>query len=167
MKIRFPQFLLATALLLSATATWAATDIKIPEERPTLAIVFVENLRAQSTTSDFDRFDLAFRQVARERKWPVNVTAERFGANQGAHEIELRIFHRPLREETQLDLTFRSWMTLTIRGVKHDFGIVTYAHYRRPGESSDEALEKVFRGAALAAADKIEPLLFARPRTAN
>ena len=150
-----------------AATTFAVTDVKIHDERPKFTIVFVENLLAQYSSTDFDRFDLAFRQVARERKWPVTVVAERFAANTTAHEAELRIFHRPLREESQFDLTFRSWMTLTIRGVKHDFGIVTFSYYRRFGESTDDALEKVFRGVALTAAAKIEPLLFAKPGTSG
>ena len=160
MKTSCNRFLLAAALLLTATA--CAADA--PPVRPKLAIVVVTNLQHQyGAIDDFDRLDLAFQQVARERKWPVAIAAERFAANTAEHETELRIFNRPLREETMNDLTFRGWMTLTVQGVKHDFGIVVFTYYRRPGESTDDVLEKVFRGAAEAAADKIEPILFPKP----
>ena len=50
--------------------------------------------------------------------------------------------------------------------VQHDFGIVTFRYYRRIGENVDDMLEKVFRGAANAAAAKIEPILFPQPAAA-
>lgn len=128
-----------------------------------LALVVVESVeREQGAITDFDRMDLAFREVVEKRKWPVKLVAERFAANTQPHETELRVFHQSIREETSGDLTFRAWMTLTDHGTKHDFGIITYRYYPRPGERYDEQLEKIFRGAANAAADKLEPILFGR-----
>lgn len=161
MKTPFTRSLLAAALLLTAATAHAA---KPADDRPKLAIVVVDNLqRHQGAVTDFDHLDLAFQYVAQQRKWPVAIAAERFAANTPDHETELRIFNQPLREETSGDLTFRGWMTLTLNGVKHDFGIVTFRYYHRPAESTEDVLEKIFRGAANAAADKIEPLLFPKP----
>ncbi len=165
MKTSRNLLLLTAALLLTVGFSRAA---EVAPARTALAIVVVENLRGQyGAFTDFDRLDLAFQEIARERKWPVAIAAERFAANTVAHDPELRIFHQPLREETLNDLTFRGWMTLTVQGVKHDLGIISYSYYRRSGEFNDDALEKVFRGVARAAADKIEPILFPKPGVPN
>lgn len=163
MKARLPALLLVS-LLLAAGVSHAKPAAKPPDDRPTLSIVVVDSLLyQQGAITDFDRLDIAFESIAKERKWPVQIKAERFSANTPAHETELRIFNQPLREETLGDVTFRGWMTLTVRGKKHDFGIITFRYYARPGENLDDLLEKVFRGAANAAAEKIEPILFPKP----
>lgn len=160
MKIRLIPLLFA-ALLLTAVSTRAA---KAPDDRPKLAIVVVDNLQSQrSTFTDFDRLDIAFQEVAKKRKWPVAVAVERFAANSPAHDTELRIFNQPLRQEVPGELMFRGWMTLTVAGVKHDFGIVSFRYFLRAGENLDDTLEKTFRGAANAAADKLEPILWPKP----
>jgi hypothetical protein len=134
---------------------------KAPEPQRELAIVVVESLqRNHGAFTDFDRMDLAFREVVEKRKWPVKLVAERFAANTDPHETELRIFNQTIREETPGERTFRAWMILTDHGVKHDFGVVSYRYYTRPAENTEDRLEKIFRGAANAAADKIEPILF-------
>jgi len=156
--------LVSAALLLFSASTYAADARKAPDDRPKLTIVVVENVRRSGRTNDdFARLDLAFRYVAEQRKWPVAIETERFATNLPAIETELRVVLQPVREETSGDLTFRGWMTLTIQGVKHDFGIVSFRYYMRPGEDMDDVMEKIFRGAANAAADKIEPLLFPKP----
>jgi len=166
MKARLPA-LLFVSLLLAAGVSHAKPAAKAPDDRPTLSIVVVDSLLyQQGAITDFDRLDMAFEYIAKERKWPVQIKAERFAANTPAHETELRIFNQPLREETLGDVTFRGWMTLTVRGKKHDFGIITFRYYVRPGENLDDMLEKVFRGAANAAAEKIEPILFPKPAAA-
>lgn len=166
MRIRPPALLLA-ALLLSAGAAFAKDAAKAADDRPVLSIVVVDSLLyQQGAITDYDRLDLAFTALAKERQWPVRIQAERFAANTPAHETELRIFNQPLREETLGDITFRGWMTLTAGGKKHDFGIITYRYYARPGETLEDILEKVFRGAAGAAAAKIEPILFPKPAAA-
>ena len=157
MKTRFISSLLTVLLLAVATAQAA----KAPDDRPKLAIVVVDNVQSrQSAFTDFDRLDLAFQDVAKKRKWPVAIAAERFAANTPDHDTELRIVNQPLREEVPGEMTYRGWMTLTVAGVKHDFGIVSFRYYRRAGENADDMLEKIFRGAANAAADKIEPILW-------
>ncbi|HVZ63126.1 MAG TPA: hypothetical protein VG936_00955 [Lacunisphaera sp.] len=150
--------LLAAALVVFATAARAAEP---PPAKPVLPVVVVEYLQyTNGAITDFDRLELALQEVARERHWPVTIAAERFAANTATRETELRIFPRRLREEFRLDLTFRGWVILTVQGVKHDFGIVTATYYPYPGESTDTAIEKAFRRAALAIADKVEPVLF-------
>jgi len=129
-----------------------------------LAIVVVESLqRNRGAITDFDRIDLAFHEVAKKRKWPVRLVVERFAANTEPHETELRIFNQSIREETPGERTFRAWMTLTDHGVKYDFKVVTFRSYVRPFENIEEQLEKIFLGAANAAADKIVPILFGTP----
>lgn len=166
MNLRLPALLFA-ALLLAAGPAFAKKAAKAPDDRPVLAIVIVENLRnEESAFTDFDRLDLAFQHVAKERKWPVRIATERFAANTPDHTTELRIFSYPLQRETFGDITFRGWMTLTVQDKKHDFGIVTFRHFRRIGENDEDTLEKIFRGAANAAAAKIEPILFPKPAAA-
>lgn len=159
-----PAFTVALGSL--AISVRAADDdsAKAAEPQRELAIVVVESLqRNRGAITDFDRMDLAFREVAKKRKWPVKIVAERFAANTESHETELRIFNQSIRDDTPGERVFRAWMTLTDHGVKHDFGIVTYRYYIRPMEDNEQRLEKIFRGAANAAADKIEPILFGQP----
>jgi hypothetical protein len=150
------------ALLLGAVALPAKDAPPAPANQRELAVVIVDSLqnRRGGSISDFDRLDIAFHQLARQRKWPVTLKVERFAANTPAYETELRIVNRPLRQETPDALTFRGWMTLTVAGEKHDFGIVRYDYSPRPGEPTDDVLDKVFLGAARAAAAKFEPILF-------
>lgn len=131
-----------------------------------LPLVVVEGLgRSGGAITFFDRMDLAFQKVAAERHWPVKIVAERFAANSTKHPTELQVFEKSLRPESPMDITFRAWMILTVDGVKHDFGIVLYRYYPRAGENSEDAIEKIFLGAAREAAKKIEPVLF--PELAN
>jgi hypothetical protein len=161
MKTPFLRPLLAAALLLTAATSFAA---KPADDRPKLVIVVVDNIqRHESAITAFDYLDLGFQHVAAQRKWPVAIVAERFAANTPDHETVLQIFNQPLRQETPGELTFRGWMTLTVKGVEHDFGIVTFRYYPRFGEPADDIMEKMYRGAANAAADKIEPILFPKP----
>jgi len=165
MKTRRTAFLLASTLFLTAASTHAITEVKVPDERPKLAIVVIDNLQnRRSGFTEFDRIDLAFQYVAKQRKWPVTVTAERLAADTPAHPIELRIFYQGVREDIGNEFTFRAWMTLAVNGVKHDLGIISYRYTIRPWENNDDMKDKIFRGAAFATADKIEPLLFTRVR---
>jgi hypothetical protein len=152
--------LLFGSLFLTVVAT-RAQSTGTPQPQRELAIVVVDAVQQQrGAITDFDRIEMAFQHVAKQRKWPVKIAAERFAANTPAHETELRIFNQPLQEDTPGDLTFRGWMTLTVNGTKHDFGMITFRYYRRAGEPTEDVLEKVFRGAANVAATKIEPILF-------
>ena len=157
MKTRL-TFTLIAALLLAPVVVRAEDA---PAARPKLAIVVVENLsRRGGAITDFDRLDIAFHKVAKERNWPFEIEAERFAANTPDHETELQIFNQPVREETPGELTFRGWMTLKVNGEKHDFGIVLFRLYPRAGENISDTLDKVFLGVARKAADKMEPILF-------
>jgi hypothetical protein len=163
-------FALPLALTLgSARAAPPAAAPATPPDQPELALVVVDTLaHRESAYTDFDRLDLAFQDVAKRRHWPVKIAAERFAANTPAHELELRVFLQPIRQEIPDEFTFRGWMTLTEHGTKHDFGVVVYRYRPRPGEMMDDSLDKIFRGAAETAAKKIEPILFpdlAKPKS--
>jgi hypothetical protein len=159
---RVLKSLLLVSLFVAAGAVAHAEDAAKSADAPRqLAIVVVEPLQSKGgAITDFDRLDMAFQQIAKQRKWPVTIKAERFAANSPEYDTELRIFTQPLREETYGDLTFRGWMTLTVNGTKHDFGMVTFRYYPRFAEHTDGVLDKVFLGGAKAGADKIEPILF-------
>jgi hypothetical protein len=167
MKIRSLAALLFVLGLFASPPAFARADTAAATPAaplPELALVVVETLnRTPSAYDDFDRLDLAFQHVAAQRKWPVKIAAERFAANTPKHDLELRVVHQPIRQEMPGQLVFRAWMTLTDRGTKHDFGIVSFRYYPRPGQQNDDTLEKIFEGAAAAAADKIEPILFPKP----
>jgi hypothetical protein len=147
-----------TSLFLSGGVAGAETAATVQPIRE-LAVVVIDNVQKPSAITDFDRIDMAFQHVAKQRKWPVKIVAERFASNLPEYDAELRVFNQRVREETSGDLTFRGWMILTVNGTKHDFGMVTFRYYRRAGENMDDVLDKIFRGAAGVAADKIEPIL--------
>lgn len=157
MKTRFAIALVTAALLTPATAPAAREK----DDRPPLAIVVVENLtHSGGAISEYDRLDMAFIKLSKERKWPVAPETERFAANTPDYETELRIFIQPLREETPGELVFRGWVTLKVQGKEHDFGIVKFSYRPRLGEWPERTLESVYLGAAKAIANKVEPLLF-------
>jgi len=101
-----------------------------------------------------------FTKVFEQRHWPVRVKVERFAANTPAHETELRVFFKGIREETPGDRVFRAWMTLTDHGTKDDFGIVYFRYYPRFLQNEEDVLEEVTRGAAEIAATKVGAILF-------
>jgi len=153
---------LIAASFFITTGVIAQSKPVTPDDRPALALVVVENTgRNQGgANTDFHRLDLAFEHVDEQRKWPVTIAAERFAANTAKHDTELRVFLKSVTEEVPGELTIRNWVTLTVKGQKHDFGIVTFRHYRRLGENMEDTLEKVFHGAAMTIAEKVEPILF-------
>lgn len=165
---RFAFALFLLPLLLAASP--AETPPPAPPARDAasareLALVVVTSVTQSGRPSlgadtDFDRLDLAFQDVAQRRHWPVKIVAERFAANTPAHELELRVYLQPVRQDLPGQFTFRGWMTLTERGTKHDFGIIAYRQQQRAGEPMDDLLEKIFHGGASVAARKIEPILF-------
>lgn len=159
MKTRLIFAILAATLVLPVAAT--AARKKESDDRPKLAIVVSESLGSfNNSFDDFIRFDIAFTKVAEERKWPVQIVAERFAANLPDYENEVEIFTQPLRQWLPGEYTLRGWLTLTAGGKEHDFGIVSFDYRPRLGEPSDRLLEAIFLGFANAAADKIEPILF-------
>ncbi|HEX2860941.1 MAG TPA: hypothetical protein VHN79_04850 [Lacunisphaera sp.] len=157
-------FLFAASFLASPGLAETAEKTESVNDRPVLALVVVDNLqRSGGAITAFDRLDMAFAHVANERKWPVTLSAERFAANTPDHDNELRVFLQPVRAEKPGELVSRSWVTLTISGKKHDFGVVLFRFYPRAGEHADDTLEKLYRGTAAAIADKVEPVLFPKP----
>jgi len=168
MKIRFALTALILPLLLAASPA-ATPPAAPPSPKPAPAqelvlVVITPVSQSESPFSgaytDFDRLELAFQEVAKRRHWPVKIVAERFAANTPAHELELRVYLQPGREDLPQQYTFRGWMTLNEHGTKHDFGLVVHRRDMRPFEPMDDFLEKVFLGAAIDAAKKIEPILF-------
>src|SRR3990170_1159406 len=97
----FAHRLLLVALLFTVGAAAYAEDTasEKTDTRRELAIVVVETLQGRTggAITDFDRLDMAFQDVAKQRKWPVTLKAERFAANLPDHETELRIFTQPVR----------------------------------------------------------------------
>ena len=163
-KTCFNFVLLLVVTVLTAVATAAKEPDKTADQRTALPLVVVDSLQGHhGAIDDFDRLDLAFQYVAQKRKWPVTIDAERFGAGTPDYATEVRIFKQPLRHELMDELVFRGWVILTVQGKKHDFGIISFHYQMRPGENMEDALEKIFRGAAEAVADKIEPLLLPKP----
>ncbi|MEO6003107.1 MAG: hypothetical protein ABIZ04_25205 [Opitutus sp.] len=168
MKIRFAltPFVLSLLFATSQAATPPAAPPS-PKQAPEreLALVVITpvdqsgSLGANSNT-DYDRLDLAFQEVAKRRHWPVKIVAERFASNTPDHELELRVYLQPIGQDLPQEFRFRSWMTLTEHGTKHDFGLIVHRQIWSGGESMDDFLEKLFRGAAAVAAKKIEPILF-------
>ncbi len=171
MKTRFPfSGLLVAALILGLAGHAAAKDAPSgePDHRPELAVVISESLGTDgSAVTEYVRLDIAFQKVAKKRNWPVKVVTDRYAANTPDYKTQLQIFCQPLRREPGLELVFRGWMLLIVDGKKHDFGLVTYRHNVRIGQDSDEEIDKVYLGAANAAADRIEPLLFPELKAAK
>lgn len=166
MKIPFFPAL-GPLLFLAVNAVFAADPAPSPAAPAPvreLALVVIEPIGSHGgAITAFDRLDIAFTDVVKQRKWPVKLVAERFAANTPDHETELRVFYKELREDVPGERTIRAWMTLTDRGQKHDFGMVVFRYSPRLGEPFDQMIEKMFLGLANAGADKISPLLF--PKT--
>ncbi len=165
MKLRhlLPTLLLALSVTLPtfAAATADKNAAAADDPRRTLTITVVEPVDRRPANSEFyNRLAYVFPKVFEARQWPLKIEVERFGANAPDYDLELRIFLQKIREETSGDLTFRAWMNLHDRGTKHDFGIVMHRLYPRAGQHLDDTLDELLRGAAEAAAKKIEDALF-------
>jgi hypothetical protein len=152
----------AAALLLSLLlAAGARAQAPAAAGLPELKVVVVESLvRGPGRITDYDRINTEFTSVFGKRKWPVTVKVERFASNTAEDGLQLRVFYQGIYEEAPGDLTFHAWMTLIDHGTKRDFGIVKFRYNPRPLQSEEDVLDHVVRGAAEAAADKIEAALF-------
>jgi len=136
----------------------AATE---PKPQGDLTIVVVESLeQGPGRLANFDRMSEVFTDVFTARKWPLNIKIERFASNTQSDATQLRVFYKGTYEETPGELSFHAWMTLYEHGNKHDFGVVTYRYQVRPFQQEEIILERVFRGAAEVAADKVKAVLF-------
>jgi hypothetical protein len=162
MKTRLAAAALLLSLLLAGGARGGAQAP--PPALPELKVVVVESLvRGPGRITDYERIETEFTGVFEKRKWPVTVRVERFASNTADEGLQLRIFYQGIYEEAPGDLTFHAWMTLFDHGKKKDFGIVKFRYNPRPLQDEDDVLNRVVRGAAVIAADKIEAALF--PRT--
>lgn len=167
-----PRFLLSylfgvMVLVLSSTARVAAVEsvgaVSAPGE---LVLVVVESVKGSSLgPRSYDRIARVFTDVFEARKWPVKIRDERFAANTPEHDTELRIFFNGISRQVPSELTFRAWMILYDHGTQHDFGVVRFDYSPRAGEQMEDALDRVVRGAALVAADKVQPILFPNVRS--
>jgi hypothetical protein len=163
MKRRTFLSILFLSLLTLGPALRAADTRTAPADdtRRTLMISVVEPVERRPSNDEFyHRVARVFPDVFERRNWPVAIQVERFGANQPDHDLELRVFLQPIREETPGDLTFRAWMSLYDNGTKHDFGVITYRHYPRPGQNMNDVLDEVVAGGAREVTKKIEKVLF-------
>lgn len=160
MKIKTSLLLLAAALLVAGSAA-AKEIVRVPAPEGVLPVVITEAVGTMGNAfTDYDRLDLALQEVAKERNWPVKIAAEKFASNTPDYQTELNITLQQVRQEVPGEYMYRGWTTLWVNGKKHDFSIITFRYNYRLGEQMDDRLEKLFRGAARATADKIEPLLF-------
>jgi len=160
MKTLLP-FLLATLLGFAETAR--AKDVtRIPAPEGVLPVNITEMTvgNTGSAYTDFDRLDLALQAVAKERKWPRKIVAERFAAGTDDYLTELRISLQRVRQEIPGEYLYRAWTTLWIDGKEHKLDVISASYSYRMGENMDDVLDKVFRAGAKATANKIEPLLF-------
>ena len=159
MKIK-PSLLLVAALLAACSAP-AKEVARIPAPEGVLPVVITEAMGSMGNAfTDYDRLDLALKQVAKERNWPLQVSVEKFASNTPDYQTELNITLQYVRQQVPGEYLYRGWTTLWVNGEKHDFSIIEYRYNYRSGEQTDLSMEKLFLGAARVTADKIEPLLF-------
>jgi len=155
------SLLLLVATLLATSFAAAADAARVPAPEGVLPVVITESVGTLGNAyTDYDRLDQALQKVAKERNWPVKIAAEKFASNVPDYLTEAQITLQRVREETPGEYTYRAWTILLVDDKKHDFGIVTARLNYRAGEQHDLIMEKLFHRAALATADKIEPLLF-------
>jgi hypothetical protein len=165
MKMNARGTLVLLALVLAASPVRAQVPAAAPSD---LTVVVVESLdQRPGRVARFDRIAEVFGQVFARRKWPIHVHFERFAANTSDSETQLRIFYQGIYSETPGDLVFHAWMLLYVNGVKHDFGVVRYRYYPRPGQMVDINLDRIVEGAANEAAARIEPILFPADKPAR
>ncbi len=159
----------ATPLLLALALAASPVRAQVPAAAPgDLTVVVVESLdQRPGRVARFDRIAEVFGQVFAKQKWPIHIHFERFAANTSESGTQLRIFYQGIYSETPGDLVFHAWMLLYVNGVKHDFGVVRYRYYPRPGQQEDINLDKIVRGAAEEAAARIEPILFPADKPAH
>jgi hypothetical protein len=153
--------LLLCLLLASGVRGGAQTASAPAAPLPELKVVVVESLvRGPGRITDYDRINAEFTAVFRKRKWPVTIKVERFASNTPDDGLQLRVFYQGIYEEAPGDLTFHAWMILYDHGTKKDFGIVKFRYNPRPLQDEEDVLDRVVRGAAGEAADRIESALF-------
>ncbi len=159
--------LLLSAVTLLTAKAWAKEPVRVPAPAGVLPVIITEALSDNigSAFTDFDRLDLALQKVVQERQWPVKIAAEKFAGNTPDYLTERQITLQRVRQETPGEYMYRGWTTVWVNGRKHDLGIITARYNYRLNEQYDSAMEKLFRSAAQATADKIEPLLFPERKT--
>jgi hypothetical protein len=161
MKTRPTLLALLAVALLGAIPARAEAEAKHDGDQPVLHVTVIEALTAGTNAyTDFNRFDDGLQKVAKERKWPVKVAVDRFAGNTPDYDTELRITLQRVRRDPIEDYVFRAWVTLVVKGQKHDFKIVTYHYNARIGQNYDDVFQNVFRGGAAAVAKEVEPVLF-------
>jgi hypothetical protein len=157
--------LLAVLLLSAAPSLRAAENAAPPPPRDTLTVVLVGSVtRGGGQFDDFSRVRSIFTQVFSSRKWPVKLDFERLDANNPDYPLELRVFMRKLYSLDPVDLTFSAWVTLSVNGKEHDFGILK-SEFNNWGQIQDreDQIDATIRGVAEKAADRLEPVLFPKP----
>jgi hypothetical protein len=150
---------LAAALL--AAVNLGAKEKRIPAPAGVLPLIVVESVSIPGNAySDFERLDVAFQKVAKQRKWPVKVVTDRMASGVPDYLTELDVSLMPLRQQVPGEFWFRAWTSVYVDGKKTDLDVITFRYTYRVAENMEDTLEKVFEGGAHAIADKVEPLLF-------
>ena len=160
MKTRFLTSVLMSFLAVGAVHGAAPTSPPPPPPtaQPEMAVIVVEGLRRHAGEDEFNRIAEEFEAAFAARHWPVTITFERFAANNEARDIELHLFSQGIFNEFN-ERVFKTWVTLEVRGTKHDFKIVDFRYQPRPGENVDDMIRKIYRGAAEKVASLIDPYL--------
>ena len=147
---------LAVTLLAAGCRHRQGEMVRIPAPDGMLPVVITEMTVGNSGNAytAYDRLAYALERVARERKWPLKVAAEKVAANAPDYLTELRISLQRVRQEVPGEYVYRAWTTLTIDGKDHDLGIVSYSYHYRLAENMDDVMDKSFLGGAKATADE-------------
>ena len=163
--LRLLPAVLASLVALVGLTVHAQSSPRSSTQAGELTVVIVESASTRSLLNDsYDRLSRVFTSVLEQRKWPLKIKDERFGANMPKHDLELRVYYQGITRDTPQELTFRASMMFFHHGEKQDLGVIRYTFTPRPGEMMDESLDKVVEGAARIAADRIEPTLFPQGR---
>jgi hypothetical protein len=159
MKIRSLLSVLVALAAGAAHAKEAPARVAPPEG--VLPVIVLESLHQPGNAyTAFDRLDLGFQKVVKERKWPLKVVSDRMADGIPDYLTEVEISLQPLRQRSPGEYAFRAWTVVYVDGKKHDLGIIHYDYHYRIGRDFDDEMDEVFVAGARAIAEKIEPLLF-------
>lgn len=153
-----PALLFALSVAVTLSGVAAAPAPTPPAERPKLGVIVIDSLPTRHGFDDFNLIAEEFANAFNARHWPLDVTFERFAANNDEHPLELKVFNQGIHEVFG-ERRVRAWVILTVNGTKHDFGIVEYRFYPRIGLMVDDMVHQSYRGEGDKIAQLIEPYL--------
>jgi hypothetical protein len=158
LKTMKSALLFALSLAVTLSGFSAAPAPTLPAERPKLGVIVIDSLPTQNGFDDFNLIAEEFGNAFNARHWPLDVTFERFAANNEDHPIELKVFNQGIHNVFG-ERRVRAWVILTVNGTKHDFGIVEYRFTPRVGLMTDDLVHRAYRGEGDKIGQLIEPYL--------